>query len=216
MVRSDIINKAREKIIQGAEDKFWTHENWNDYFHEACEIVFTEIVESNLSYYRATATITKDDITGLFPLPKDRFGNNIVYKIERVVYEGEELYFVNKKERIEYYVEGFSLFNDNIRLENLDVPSGKTIFIEFIKLPKEMGEWDGTCDIDSDDTFVPDPPLDGDSGGRLLARIINVLALTKDGEGSVEQTNIIESIIEKFINKINDRQDTEELLINMN
>lgn len=211
-VRSEIINKAFSRIVSGENDPLWLNEERNDFFHEAVDLVFEAITDAELPFYRKTSTLTKNS-DNRYPVPSD------FYAAMRVEDGTGFLYLVEQNDEIERNREGFRFFNGNIELVNYSGTAPATLTLEYIHFPKDMGTWNGDdddldADVGTDDTdpaqpYVPDYPLNGPRGARVLAKVIYRMARSKDESETQATMEDVAVIISNFVDRLGTINRTE-------
>lgn len=208
-VRSAIIKKAQRKIVQGASDGFWINEEWNDYFHVACEMLHREIVDSGLGYFVVSGTtLTKGTTDDLYALPSDFFALRWLRDADGAIYER------NPMEEYEDELGGYTIENGSIRLVNYDDPPA-TLTLDYYRTIKEIGDWDGSDDSTSGTTYSQYAPLDTASAARVLSEIICVLAKAKDEALTPDQNAVMERMVSQFVERLGTRVQQETLLMGL-
>jgi hypothetical protein len=207
--RSDIIARAKARILQGADDPLWAAQEWGDIYQDAVDMVWREIVGQRLNYYMVrdySITLGSSE----YALPSDFFALHWI----RYPSGAEYIYIpeVRTTERdrgLEYT--GFRLVNNSIILVNWDGTWPATVAIDYQRRPTELTDWAGTDDP-NDGTHDPDAPLNGQTGARLLAKIMAAIAKTKDGQATQDDFALVKESISSFVDQLGTRVQTEPRL----
>lgn len=218
MKRSDIIAKARGRVVQGSEDSFWTPAEWNDYFHDAIDNIHAAICDADLPYYiTKNVTVTKNS-SDAYPLPEDCFAVRSVREVDtdEPIYKiGHEDEYADEREET-----GFQIVDDTLVLLGFaTLPD--TLKINYRRFPKDMGDVtvsteDATvivADPDGDEDFVPDRPLHNNRGARIICDIMVILSQAKDESLVTDQVSLMQAKISNFVDRLSGMNQTEEAII---
>ena len=204
MIRSDIINLAKKLIMQGDIDPLWSNEEWSMFFDEAVDIVHEALVDSETGFYEVRDYVIEPDENGKYQLPEDFYSMIFVRdsmgRLEHLSVDVER----------NYGTTGYIILGDVLEIRNAD--SRLTpIYIDYYKLPKSMPIYEGGSDegnsvSNNPDDFVPDPPLNTLRGAKVLARILQYLAQNKDGTMTETVAGHINRIVDRFTDRLYQRQ----------
>lgn len=201
--RSEIIKKAKDKIVQASEDPYWSEVWWNDKYHQACEYIRKEIVDSELNYFmviNATIAITAENE---YALPSDCDSLLWVKNPET----NENYNEVDLDESNHFGYAGYKIINDSIVMVNFDsVPA--TLKIDYYRKIKEIGDWNGEDDPTTGVTavnYVQHAPLDTASAARTISDLLVIYAMAKDETLTPAQTEMANLIVSTFVNKLGTR-----------
>jgi len=193
MIRSAIIARAKQRILQGNVDPLWSHQEWGDFFQDACDDVWSQIISQHQGWYvRRDYTLTLD--VDHYDLPSDFHvllwlrSTNDSYIPEVRTWE---------RERGDGRT-GFRIENGTIRLVNWDSALPATLTIDYQHRPNELADWDGNDDP-STTAYEPDPPLNTQAGARLIAKIIATRAKIKDGSATADDVTLTKQAISTFV-----------------
>jgi hypothetical protein len=198
--RSEIIDLARSLILQGGIDPLWAAAEWDMMFAEAIDILHEAFIDSESDYFiKRDQVLTLTD--GKYPLPAD-FHTMIwlwddTGHIQAVDLEDQKL---NE-------IAGFGLEDDGLVLFNFpNLPT--TLNCDYYRLPKEIPVWDGSIDM-SGDTYIPDAPFNTLRGARTIARIMQVIAQSKDGTNTDAVYQHALEVADRFVNKFLSRKESQ-------
>ena len=198
--RSAIIEKARAKIVQGSDDPFWSYEWWNDKFHQACELIRKEIVDSELNWFMVLgATVTKD-ANDLYPLPSDC--DTVLWVRDSTTNEAIQPLTPEEENDNLYY--GYKFYNEYLKLLNYDALPA-TINIDYYRKIKEIGDWTGATDTSTDDTYKQYAPLNTESAARTISDLLVLFADSKDETMTPQQAEMVQTMVSTFVNKLGTR-----------
>jgi hypothetical protein len=203
--RSEVIAKAQGKIEQASTDSYWSYENWNDFYHTACEMVHKELVDADLGYFRSTATLSGTG--GVYPLPSDC---HIVLSVKDA---NGRLYSRDLLEEDESEITGYTVEGENVRLVEYASPPD-TVDIRYIQKVKEIGEWTGTADADTAD-YKQGAPLNTKSAERLLSEVVAALARVKDESLTSEKLSVVDGMISRFVDRLGTRIQDEPFIMGL-
>jgi hypothetical protein len=99
---------------------------------------------------------------------------------------------------------GYILIDETLQLVSWSAQPPSELLIHYVKWPKELPEWTGVEDPDTEE-FILDYPLRTLRAGRVLARIIQVIAETKDETTNSLTMNHVSSLINGFVNHLSSR-----------
>jgi hypothetical protein len=205
MTRSEIIQLAQSLKIQADRDDYWTIANWDMFFNEAVDAFHKAIVDADLDYFCARATISKNS-SDKYPLPDDH------YALMRVSDSGGTIRKISARLASDTTLSGYRLFNDHIELQNFSVYPD-TIDIEYKREPKEISTWGGGDDPTTTPEITalttPDAPLNSKKAGRALARTISLISLVKDESATAESASIAQGQADSFIDRFLSRSEFE-------
>lgn len=208
--RSAIIGRFESLILQGNVDPLWSSTEKDFYFHEAVDLVHSALVEADLDLFVTRGAVIASNGDGSYDLPADCYAVKWVEDSEGV-YRPVDHYSEKEIEQI-----GYSLVDETLILVNVsesDWPA--TLTIDYIREPKEIPEWDGTPDpetIEDDADFLdyqPDYPMNTARGARCLARVIQILAKTKDDSVSEAESKHVNNVIGRFVDRLISRKQFE-------
>lgn len=200
MLRSETIKRAQESILQGESDPHWTNNDWNDFFHDALDMISEELDAAGAPYLIVTDAIITKNSSDQYPLPD---GYKTLLRVQ-MVDDSSDIY--PKRDNLD--VEVYERINDYLVLQNwaTDLPS--TLKIRYRRFHPTVGSdsWDGTDDSDIP-TNRPQPPLDNYRGSRLLEKLIKIFAKSKDEDLTAEEAEIAKNLINAFVIRITGSED---------
>ena len=194
MIRSAIITKAKGKIIQGTTDTAYSNDDWSDLYYQACELIHARLVTASTRFYVKKSTLTKNTGDDYYPLPADFFGVIELKDADGNWYSEAVEADVEQNNRA-----GFQRFNNNIELLGFaSYPA--TMTLKYYHIPKEMGDYSGSADVEvTTKQYTPDPPLDDARGSRVLAKVIARLAYILQEDLNADEDAETWRIIEEFV-----------------
>lgn len=185
-------------MIQGTQDPLWSIAEWDLIFNEAIDILHENLVDADAGYFlRQNVAITKNE-DETYSLPSD------LYSIVRLGDEAGTIQFGSDTEVYENLMQCFTLQDNKLILHNF-ASNPETLYLTYYKDHKDIPTWDGTVDPDTPE-FTPEPPLDTNRAARTLARIMQVLAQSKDDTNSEESIAHMNNLIERFVDRLHKRQ----------
>lgn len=197
MKRSEIINLTQSLIVQGSIDPLWSNAEWSLMFDEAVDLFHEKLIESDLGFF-----IVRDQEIERIPeimawqLPADL--HHILFAYDK----SGEIQSADKEP--EGAMTGYIVVDDKLRLvEWRDSPPDQ-VKIHYVKWPKELPDWDGGEDPDTEE-YNLDYPFNTKRAGRVLARIIQVIAETKDSSLTQNQLSHASSIIDNYVDHLTSR-----------
>jgi len=193
--RSATIEKARQYLLQGSNDPHWSDEDWNDYYHDALDMICDEIDAENLPYLIVSEYTLTKDASDRYPLPD---GFKTMLRVQET--SGQDVYPLRKNNDFQVYERE----NEFLLLRNWETALPATLKIRYRQLHPYLGDWDGTPDAT---TVVPQEPLDNARGSRLIARLLNVYAKAKDEDLTPDETDLAKGLIDKFVSRIGGTED---------
>lgn len=210
MLRSEIIKKAQSLRVQAERDDFWTTENWDMFFNEAVDMLQDAFLNADSNYFEKTATITKNSL-GVYPLPDDFDSVISVKDTDGLIYR------VTKSQEASQAVPGYKLVNDTLELVNWNYGGqGSTpasLTLNYKHEPKIIPDWDGMDDPSDTDAniliYTPDDPMGSKRGGRVLARMIDILASIKDESTTADKVAIAQQMADLFVDKFLARNEAD-------
>ena len=192
MLVSEIIAKAKEGIVQGDTDPMWSDDEWLDAFHEAQDMVAAQLCDADLPFYLVRdAEITASG--GIYPLPAT------CRSVREVRSGDDENEIYPHDENDEEESASFEIENENIRLLHWTGDQPTKLIINYRSFP----------DDDLALTDTPQFPLNGKRGGRILARVIRMLAKVKDESATEEELSAIKIIIDNFVDRMGSMYDKD-------
>ncbi|MBP5468380.1 MAG: hypothetical protein J6Z11_03960 [Candidatus Riflebacteria bacterium] len=204
MIRSDIINLAKKLIMQGDIDPLWSNAEWSLFFDEAVDLVHEALVDSETGYFEVRDYMIEPDEEGKFQLPEDFY--SMIYARDSL---GKLEHLTIDEER-NNGTTGYIILGDRLEIRNAD--SRLTpVYIDYYRLPKTMPLYEGGSDEGNSvsnniEDFIPDPPLDTERGAKVLARILQYLAQNKDGTMTEAVSGHINRIVDRFTDRLYQRQ----------
>lgn len=204
MIRSDIINLAKKLIMQGDIDPLWSNAEWSLFFDEAVDIIHEALVDSDSGYYQVRDFMIEPDENNEYQLPED------FYSMIHVRDSLGRLEHLTPDEERKYGTTGYIILGDRLLIRNADARL-TPIYIDYYRLPKTMPLYEGGSDegnsiSNNPEDFIPDPPLNTEKGGRVLARIIQYIAQNKDGTNTEIITAHINKVVDRFTDRLYQRQ----------
>jgi hypothetical protein len=200
MKRSDIIKLAQSLLVQGQIDPLWTSAEWDLYFSEAIDLLHESFVESESDYFiRRGVELTV--VNGRCSLPTDFY--SVIWLFDKTGH----IPALDLDDHKRFERTGFVLEDDEIVLQNFGTFPAK-IYLDYYRLPKEIPIWDGSEDLNND-TFVPDPVFATVRGARVIARLIQIQAQSKDGTNTDAIYQHAQLVADRFVDRFLSRKESQ-------
>jgi len=194
--RSATIKKAQQNILQGSNDPEWSDEDWNDYYHEAMDMIADGIDGADLPYFIVSGNVLTKDANDKYPLPDDH------KTLLRVRDNADDTEIYPQRENSDFEV--YRQENEFLILENWQTDLPAALKVRIRRFPPYLGDWDGT---DDDADVVPLAPLNNARGSRLLARLIKIFAQSKDEDLTKDEADLAKGLIDTFLDRIGGSDD---------
>jgi hypothetical protein len=167
-------------------------------FCEAVELIHEDLIDSELGYFVVRDHLIDciDPDKKLYQLPED------LHHILFVRDQQGEIQSADKEQ--EGTMAGYVVVDDKIQLVSWNGRPSDQLTIHYIKWPKELPDWTGDTDPDTEE-YQLDYPLSTPKAGRVLARIIQIVAETKDETATPTTMSHVSSIIDGFVNHLSSR-----------